>query len=267
MGLTAIVAAAVIAGSAPGYVQAHQQPDGGFAEPGGLASPGLTAWAVLGLRASGKPVDRAVGYLDAHQSELSSPTDVALGVLAEATVGRASEPLVSRLPRFVRPDGSYGGEVNSTAWSILALAQLGRPLPGLSVRYLLRRQSRSGGWAWSGRIAPDSNDTAAVIEALRAARVTGRPIRRGLAYLRRLQNADGGFELSPGRGSDAQSTAWAIQALLAAGARPGAAASAYLARLRRPDGGYRYSRRYTTTPVWVTSQVLPALAGKSFPLR
>jgi hypothetical protein len=46
-----------------------------------------------------------------------------------------------------------------------------------------------------------------------------------------------------------------------------ASAFRYLATLRRPDGSYRYSRRYTGTPVWVTSQVLPALARKPFPLR
>jgi len=33
-----------------------------------------------------------------------------------------------------------------------------------------------------------------------------------------------------------------------------------------PDGSYRYSKRYAVTPVWVTAQVLPALAGKPFPL-
>jgi hypothetical protein len=81
-----------------------------------------------------------------------------------------------------------------------------------------------------------------------------------------LQNVDGGFELEAGRGSDAQSTAWSIQAFLAAGRRAGAPAFAYLARLRRADGSYRYSARYTATPVWVTAQVLPALARKAFPL-
>ena len=84
---------------------------------------------------------------------------------------------------------------------------------------------------------------------------------------RRLQNADGGFGLSAGRGSDAQSTAWAIQAFIAAGARPGRAAFRYLTRLRRSDGSYRYSAKYATTPVWVTAQVLPALARRAFPLR
>jgi energy-coupling factor transport system substrate-specific component len=97
--------------------------------------------------------------------------------------------------------------------------------------------------------------------------VTGAPIRRALDYLRRAQNRDGGFELGAGRGSDAQSTAWAIQAFLAAGAKVPAGAYAYLRTLRREDGSYRYSRRYATTPVWVTSQVLPAVLRKPFPLR
>ena len=46
----------------------------------------------------------------------------------------------------------------------------------------------------------------------------------------------------------------------------GTEAVAYLKRLQRPDGSFRYSARYTTTPVWVTAQVLPALARKAFPL-
>ena len=36
--------------------------------------------------------------------------------------------------------------------------------------------------------------------------------------------------------------------------------------MRRPDGSYRYNARYVTTPLWVTAQVLPALARKPFPL-
>jgi energy-coupling factor transport system substrate-specific component len=106
-----------------------------------------------------------------------------------------------------------------------------------------------------------------VVQALESQGVRGRPITRGLAFLRRLQNRDGGFELTPGRGSDAQSTAWAIQAFVASGVKPPASAFRYLATLRRADGSYRYSRKYTATPVWVTSQVLPALARKPFPLR
>ena len=125
----------------------------------------------------------------------------------------------------------------------------------------------SGGWSWLRGGAPDSNDTAAAIQALRAAGVRGKPIDRALAFLRRHQNRDGGFELTVGRGSDAPSTAWAIQALLAAGAKPGPAAFAYLRRLQRPDGSIRYSVRYDTSRLWTTAQVAPALARRPFPLR
>ena len=81
-----------------------------------------------------------------------------------------------------------------------------------------------------------------------------------------FRKRDGGFELTHGRGSDAQSTAWVIQAFVAAGRPPPGGALAYLRRLRRPDGSFRYSTRYATTPVWVTAQVLPALARKAYPL-
>ena len=256
MGLSAIVAAATLAVTPQQFVLSHQQPDGGFAETGGKSDAALTAWAVLGLRASRTPVNDA--YLHAHEDELSTPTEIALGVLAEA---HPSEALLTRLARMQAPT------LNSTAWKLLALAQAGRPLPQTRVRYLLTHQAKSGGWSWAVGVASDSNDTAAVVQALRAARVNGRPVRRALAYLRRLQNKDGGFELTQGRGSDAQSTAWAIQAFLAGGARPGRAAYSYLARLRRADGSYRYSAKYATTPVWVTAQVLPALAGRPYPLR
>jgi energy-coupling factor transport system substrate-specific component len=105
--------------------------------------------------------------------------------------------------------------------------------------------------------------------ALRAAGVGTRnpAIVRALRYLRRHQNRDGGFELVAGRGSDVQSTAWAIQAFLAAKARPGREAYRYLERMRRADGSLRYSARYAVTPVWVTAQALPALAGSPLPLR
>jgi hypothetical protein len=96
--------------------------------------------------------------------------------------------------------------------------------------------------------------------------VRGRSIDRGVAFLRRHQNRDGGFELTLDRGSDTQSTAWAIQGLLAADRAPGAPAFRYLAKMRRSDGSYRYNARYVTTPLWVTAQVLPALARKPFPL-
>jgi hypothetical protein len=266
MGVAALLTAAVLAATPASYVASRQQPDGGFAEAGSRSTPGLTAWAMLGLRAAGQPTGKAYDYLAAHEDELQSATDIELALMAEAATGRISDRLYARLSALGRPDGRFGPAINSTAWGILAYAQVGRPFK-LRVSYLLRHQHRSGGWGWIAGAAPDSNDTAAVIQALRTQGVRGRPIRRGVAFLRRLQNADGGFELTAGRGSDAQSTAWAIQAFIAARVKPPAGAFRYLATLRRTDGSYRYSRKYGATPVWVTSQVLPALARKSFPLR
>jgi len=266
VGVAALLSAALLAATPASYVGSHQQADGGFAEPGSHSTPGLTAWSMLGLRSARRPTGKAYDYLVATESELQSATDIELALIAEAATGRISDTLYARFAALGRPDGRFGPAINSTAWGILAYAQVGRPFK-LRVSYLLSHQHRSGGWGWIAGAAPDSNDTAAVIQALRTQAVRGRPIARGVAFLRGLQNADGGFELTSGRGSDAQSTAWAIQAFIAARIKPPPGAFRYLATLRRPDGSYRYSRKYGATPVWVTSQVLPALARKSFPLR
>ena len=255
-----------LAASPAEYVAAHQQSDGGFAEAGQQTSDAnLTAWAVLGLTASGRAPTRVGDYL--ATAPATSANDLALRILALDALGRDTDPFAARLEAMRRPDGRIGTLVNSTIWGVLAVRSAGRPA-GASVRYLLRAQRPSGGWAWYPRGAADSNDTAAAIEALRAAGVgaRSRPITRGLSFLRRLQAHDGGFALVKGRVPDAQSTAWAIQAFIAARKPPGQRAFAYLARLRRADGSYRYSNRYAVTPVWVTSQVLPALARKPFPL-
>ncbi len=257
-----------VSGTGVEYLQAHQRSSGGFAEPGGKASPQLTAWAALGLRAAGARVSpTALDYLVAHEDELASATDVELVAMAESVLGRRPERLLARIRSAQRKTGQIGPRVNSTIWGALALRQAGEPAPRPAVRFILRRQARSGGWSWFAGGAPDSNDTAAAVEALRAAGVRGAPIRRGLRYLRRLQNPDGGFELTPGRGSDSQSTAWAIQAFVAAGARVPMGALKYLQRMLRSDGSFRYSARYAATPVWVTAQVLPALVRRSFPLQ
>ena len=89
-------------------------------------------------------------------------------------------------------------------------------MPKPLVNALLARQAKSGGWGWAKGVSPDSNDTAAAVQALRAAGVSGGAVRRALGYLRSVRGMDGGFALARGRESDAQSTAWAIQAFVAA---------------------------------------------------
>ena len=254
MKLLATLAAATALATPAGYVQAQQREDGGFGDPQ------ITAWATLGLAAAGEDTARASAYLARQQP--ASATDRALVAMARAAAGDRPDDLLPGL-RAHKP----GKLVNATIWTILALAQAREPVPPALVSALRNAQRPSGGWSWLAAGAADANDTAAAIQALRAAGVRGRPIQRAVAFLRRHQNADGGFELTLGRGSDTQSTAWAIQALIAAGASPGPSAFRYLSRMRRSDGSYRYNARYVTTPLWVTAQVLPALARKPFPLR
>jgi Prenyltransferase and squalene oxidase repeat len=260
LALAAVAFATPLAQSAD-YLESRRGPDGGVSEPGGRADAALTAWTILALRAAGRDPGRAAR----EYVRKAPPGDVTQTALRALALQDAE--LLDGLEAARRPDGRIGPLVNSTAWAVVALRAGGRPAGGATVRYLVRQQRKNGGWPWHPRGAPDSNDTAVVMQALR---VTGRHravLAKGARYLRGLQAPNGGFRLTPGREPDAQSTAWAIQGLLAAGAKPGRPAYRYLAGLRRPDGSYRYSKRYAVTPVWVTAQVLPALAGRTFPLR
>jgi hypothetical protein len=262
MGLAALAAALALAVTPVQFVQSHAS-GGAFVEQGGSADPALTSWAVLGLSAAGAPAAGSLAYLQSQEGLLRATTDVALVALAEQALGAQPDALLARLRAAQLPSGQIGGTVNSTCWALLALGHSTRA----TTRWLLERQAKSGGYSWAAGGRPDSNDTAAALEALRVAGVRGAPIRRAVTFLLGFQNRDGGFELTQGRGSDAQSTAWAVQGLVAAGRRPPRSAFAYLAKLRSPDGSYRYSTRYVTTPVWVTSQVLLALAKQPLPLR
>jgi len=262
---TAVAATGPAAGSAA-FLADRQSANGGFSEQGRVPDAPLTAWAALGLVAAGGNAAeraRAAEFLRARMTDVPSDADLALRVVALAALGDTiDESVLTRLRRH-RPDVL----VNETIWTVIALRAAGETAPPNLVQAILAGQGKGGGFPWSKGGIPDSNDTAAAIQALRAAGVGGAPVRRALVALRTFQNRDGGFGLTKGRESDAQSTAWAIQALISAGQKPGKPAFRYLSRLRRADGSYRYSLRYGTTPVWVTAQVVPALAGKPFPLR
>jgi prenyltransferase beta subunit len=276
------MAALVLAGTAAAdrktdaarYVFGQRALNGGFAEPGRSPNPGLTAWAILGLRAAGHCLGRSGEYLKGKP--YPQATDLELRILALDALRDGCPAFdvnlrgqVRQLQDLRRTSGQIGPTVNSTIWGVLALRAVERPAGAKTKRWLLGRQRPSGGWPWSAGGQADSNDTAAAIQALVAAGVdeSSRPVNRAVRFLRGVQNSDGGFELTQGRGSDTQSTAWAIQALIAADRTPGRAAFAYLRRMQRSNGSFRYNRQYVTTPVWVTAQALAALARKPFPLR
>ena len=248
------------------FVASRQQADGGFAEPGRRSDPSLTAWAVLGLAAAGRPPGRAAEYLDGRPA--LNATDLALRVLALRALGRGAVPELERLERLRRADGRIGPLVNSTIWGVLALRSAGRPAGASTVRYLLRRQAAERRLVVGAARCTGFQRHRCVRAgaARRRAGARSRALRRAIAFLGRLQTRDGGFALVRGRAADAQSTAWALQAYAAVGRAAPRRARAFLLGLRRSDGSFRYSRRYAVTPTWVTAQVIPALARKPFPL-
>jgi energy-coupling factor transport system substrate-specific component len=260
--------------------------DGGFGVgPGSPSSPEMTGWAMLGLEATGRnPLDRGggpspVAYLSDHAGMLGSTGDLERTILALDGAGvnprrfRGHDLLAELRARRSR-SGAYGGEVNLTAFGILALRSAGEPAGSLSRsrRWLEHAEREDGGWGIQPGIPSDPDSTGAAIQGLAAADAGRGALRRGVAYLRHDQNRDGGWPLAGSGPSNSQSTAWAIQGLIGAGASPGAVARGgrsgldYLAARRAADGHYRYSATSDQTPVWVTGQVLLAVERKALPL-
>ena len=188
--------------------------------------------------------------------------------------GFGGRDLVAELRKRRSRSGSFEGQVNLTAFGILALRAAGASASALarSAAWLRGAQNDDGGWGFQPQVASDPDSTGAALQALAAAGSSRRATARGASYLRRVQRSDGGFALAEGGPTNSQSTAWAVQGLIAAGANPAAVRTNgrspfdYLARRQAGDGHYRYSSSSDQTPVWVTGQALLAVNRKAFPL-
>ena len=290
--LAAFVVAAVLAGgaaapsraeaaSAVGWLRAAQNDDGGFpALRGQPSSPAMTGWVVLGLEAADRnPLDvkrggeTPISYLRTQADRLRSVGDLERTILALAGAGLdprafAGDDLVARLRDQRSADGSVSGQVDLTAFYVLAMraagldsGNLGRP-----AKWLREAQNRNGGWGIQPEAPSEADSTGAVLQALAAAGPgSGKAIDAGARYLRRSQAGDGGFSLAGTGVVNAQSTAWAVQGLIASG-KPVGRALGYLDSVQAPDGHYRYSSASDQTPVWVTAQAVLAVERAAFPL-
>jgi prenyltransferase beta subunit len=267
------------------YLLHAQNADGGLgAAPGQSSSSVFSGWAALGLASAGiRPqtvergttllayIERTAGAGDAGSIERNILVARAADVNASSFGGH---DLVAMLKAKLRPNGSIGGEVNLTAFAALALRAARVPVGHRTLHWLESQSDRDGGYGFAGRGGTsDVDDTGAVLEALAGTHGPADRVRsRAIAYLRRQQDRDGGFPSQPGEGSNAQSTAWAVQGLDAAGVNPGSVRRAgatplrYLQSLIRRNGAVEYARGELQTPVWVTGEVLMALAGKALPL-
>jgi energy-coupling factor transport system substrate-specific component len=285
--LPAAEAAQASGGAARTWLERAQNGDGGFGpDPGSPSSAAITGWAVLGLEAAGRnPLDlerrrnTPIDYLRSRVQDLDSTGDLERTILALEGAGVSprrfgGHDLVAELRRRRSRGGTFQGQVNLTAFGILALRAAGTPTSQLarSAAWLRDAQNGDDGWGFQPDAGSDADSTGAALQGLAAAGARGTAASRGQAYLRRVQRGDGGYSLAASGGSNAQSTAWAVQGLVAAGANPGAVESRgrspldYLAARQASDGHYRYSSSSDQTPVWVTGQALLAVNRKAFPL-
>jgi energy-coupling factor transport system substrate-specific component len=292
--LAALALCAVIAATPPaadakrstpaGWLSESQNDDGGFAATRGQpSSPAMTGWAMLGLEAAGRnPLDLRRGgetpvtYLRAQVGRLRSVGDLERTILALEGAGLdphrfAGHDLVAELRSRRDADGSVDGQVNLTAFYVLALraagvqgGELARP-----ARWLRQAQARNGGWGIQPEAPSEADSTGGVLQALAVAGGGNGPaLEAGARFLRRSQSNGGGFALAGTGVVNAQSTAWAVQGLAATGSGGSALedAEGYLASVRAPDGHYRYSASSDQTPVWVTAQAVLAVERAPFPL-
>jgi uncharacterized membrane protein len=274
------------------FLLGAQNADGGFGAARGQPSSQLyTAWAAMGLAASGREPQAVrrggrspLDYLRANVQALSGVGDVERTILAARACGAsvysfAGYNLVSELMRGRAHDGSFSEQVNLTSFAVFALLAAGHSPRYPAIRaagaWLARQQNTDGGFSFAARGASsDVDDTAAALQALRDAQAgSSHALAAAADFLLREQNPDGGYPERPGGHSNAQSTAWAAQGLLASGRDPALVRHrgsrspiSYLEGLVSRDGSVRYSRTSALTPVWVTGQALIALARRLFPL-
>jgi energy-coupling factor transport system substrate-specific component len=257
-----------------------QNSDGGFGATRDYpSSPAMTGWVMLGLEAAGRnPLDvrrggeTPVSYLRGQAERLRSPGDLERTILALEGAGLdardfAGADLVADLRSRRRRDGSVNGQVNLTAFYVLALRAAGSSDLGRSVGWLREAQNGDGGWGFRPDAPSDPDSTGAALQAL-ARGSGGRSSAAGVRWLRRAQRDDGGWSLATSGVVNSQSTAWALQGLVAAGGGGRAVGDGldYLAARRASDGHYRYSRSSDQTPVWVTAQAVLAVERRPFPL-
>jgi len=276
------------AGGGPGasvaWLREAQNDDGGFGFASGEESSGaMTGWAALGLEAAGiNPLDLEHGdatpitYLADNVGEITTTGDIERTILVLRGAGLKprgfqGHDLVRRLLARRGKDGSWGGQVNQTAFGILALRAAGVTSGNArSAAWLRSHQNSDGGWGFAAGSASDADSTGAVLQGL-AASGNRAGLRKGASYLRGVQRPGGGFPLAGGV-VNAQSTAYAAQGLIAAGVSPssvregGRSPLAYLDSVQAADGHYRYSASSDQTPVWVTGQALLAANGAALPL-
>jgi len=285
------------------YLHAHQTKAGGFSAPS-QSQAAATPWCILAIAAAGQsPTSwhRSGGHtpiqylqsidLDAAARQTNNPaTYYAIIAMAyhaahrDSRITRAGSrgiSLVSRMLSYRQSTGEFSfgvNSVNTTAWAIMALkaADSSASARVAAVAWLQKQASGNGGFSYRQGGSPDSDDTAAVVQALRAGGVASSStvIRRALAYLRSQQLTNGGVASGFGAGANAESTAWTIQAIAATGGNPGGSfwkkgghtLTGFLSGMQAPSGLFYHIGTIPSAPLLTTSQAIVALQRRPYPL-
>lgn len=274
------------------WLRTQLQEDGsfniGFGHPAGVTCDAVLAIVASGgvpatwRTTAGKP--SLVDYLAANGNEYAIDA-ATTGKLIVTVVAAGLDPqnfggvdYLARLQSFASSKGVYDPGAVGQAWAILALKAVGQEVPAEALTTLKSYQLENG--AWASAFGPDNDTVSYVVQALIAG---GEPknspaIQKALAFFKEQQNDDGGFPaIKPsewGTDTNANSTAAVIMALYAVGEKPedakwsktgGNPLTALLA-LQMEDGKIEFQPG-VGSPVMATVQAIPALLGKTLPLR
>lgn len=280
------------------YILGQQAEAGGFAGPGGELDPGITADAIIALRAAGQQgvdtdaaIERAIAYLETDGAAYAEMGAGQAAKLAMALIAGGTDPrtfgdgdFIARLTATpatpvatpMAVTGLYGESVYNHALVMLASSAAAESVPDGAIEALRATQIEDGSWAFAGTTEPgtgDSNTTALVIQALVATGNGDDPmIDAALAYLRSVQNEFGQvlFQAGQAEMADANSTALTLQALIAAGQDPTSPEWGNIARgltvFQNISGAFRHSDATPQDNLLATLQAVPALAGYALPV-
>lgn len=273
------------------WLRTQQQADGsfnaGFGHPAGVTCDVALAIAAAGgdpatwRAAEGQPsiMDYLAASANEYTVDVASTAKLIVTLVAAGRDPRQwnGQDLLARLKSFAQSEGVYDSSGAGQAWAVLALAAAGEKQPA-AVNALKAQQLESG--AWLSAFGPDNDTTSFALQALIAG---GEPknsaaIQKALTFFESQQNDDGGFPaIKPsdwGTDTNANSTASVIMALAAVGEKPtakrwskaGGDPLKALSALQAADGRIEFQPG-VGNPLLSTAQAIPALLGKTLPLR
>lgn len=259
---------------------------------------GESEWAALGLSSNGLDINSIKvstssaslkDFLLSDQPNSSSPaTDWERKILAIVAIH--ADPTnfngvnyIQKLESFY--NNNQIGDINllnDDIFGLLSLIAGNSPNSQIKqnvLNFIISHQNNDGGFSWSTNSSinsSDSNDTAATLQALEAAKNNGltntnldTSITQAKNYLFTTQKNDGGFGYDTASDSDGSSTSWALQTLNVLGqsnSQQAVSAKTWLLNNQENDGGFHYQQG-SGSDTYTTSHILIALSGKGWLLN